>query len=189
MKKLKLFLLSSAFTLSLSCVLCAAPTPSSITQAMPIINGKPVISLEKARKIALQKVPNGLITHIELDRENGKYIYDIEILKDQYEYELKLDAFTGTGISLLKDIEDWSQNVNILNPSLSTHYKIIPMSQATDIALNQIPNAKIIGIELDMKNNIPVYTINLFRTHMEYEVAINALTGQVLNIDIDELND
>ncbi|MGL6173882.1 MAG: PepSY domain-containing protein [Cellulosilyticaceae bacterium] len=189
MKKFSPTLLALAFTLSFSSVISAASVPSSITQAMPIINGKPVISLEKARTIALQKVPNGLITHMELDKENGNYIYDIEILKGQYEYELKLDAFTGTGISLFKDREDWSQNVNIQNPSLSTQYKIIPMSQATDIALNQIPNAQIIGIELDMKNNIPVYTINLFRTHMEYEVAINALTGQVLNIDIDELND
>ena len=50
------------------------------------------ISINDARAIALKKVPGGTVTSIDLDYERNKAIYDIDIILNQYEYELKLNA-------------------------------------------------------------------------------------------------
>lgn len=56
------------------------------------------ISLEKAKKLALDRVPGATENdiHIKLDYDDGHYIYEGEILYEQKEYEFEIDANTGT---------------------------------------------------------------------------------------------
>jgi len=61
------------------------------------------ISLEEAEKIALKKVANGTITDVELDRENGLLVYEIEVEKKWLEYDLVIDANTGDVLHVGKD--------------------------------------------------------------------------------------
>ena len=53
-----------------------------------------MISSDQAKKIALNKV-NGKIVEFELDEDDGRLIYEIEIKKDGREYNLEIDAYTG----------------------------------------------------------------------------------------------
>lgn len=57
------------------------------------------ISQEEAREIALAKVPGAKAEHIvklELDRDDGQLIYEIEIICNAMEYELEISAADGT---------------------------------------------------------------------------------------------
>lgn len=61
--------------------------------------GTTVISREKAQEIALKKVPGATASHIrklELDGDDGKKVYEIEIIYKEMEYELELSAADGT---------------------------------------------------------------------------------------------
>ena len=51
------------------------------------------LSLEDAEKKALKEV-NGKVTDAELDMENGKPVYELEVEKDQKEYDIDIDANT-----------------------------------------------------------------------------------------------
>ena len=52
------------------------------------------ISPEEAKTIAL-KLANGEITDFELDEDDGRLIYEIEIKTKDSEHEIKIDAYTG----------------------------------------------------------------------------------------------
>lgn len=54
-----------------------------------------LISAERAKGIALAKAGGGQVVFFELDRDDGRQVYEIEIITDQYEYEFEIDAKTG----------------------------------------------------------------------------------------------
>lgn len=61
------------------------------------------ISEQQAKSIALDRVSNGKIVKFQLEEDDGVSVYDIEIVKDSYEYELKIDASTGDVIEYEQD--------------------------------------------------------------------------------------
>ena len=55
-------------------------------------------ALAKAQEIALSKVPGAAASHIrklELDWDDGRQIYEVEIMYQGVEYEMEIDAATG----------------------------------------------------------------------------------------------
>ena len=54
------------------------------------------------QSIALAKVPgaaNKHITKLKLKLEDGSYVYDVEIVYDNVEYEFEIDAYSGAILS------------------------------------------------------------------------------------------
>ena len=136
------------------------------------------ISIEQAQAIALKKVPGATITNIELDYENNKSIYDIDLVLNQYEYDLKLDAKTGSGISIKKELRDGASNTT----QLSKNY--ITKEQAKNAALGHIPGATVLKVELDKDD--AVYELDLKKGNVKYDVVVSAITGKVLSSEIDD---
>ena len=61
------------------------------------------ISIEEAMIIAKERVP-GEVIKVELDTENGLFVYEIEIRSAQgIEYELEIDVYTGQIVKLRVD--------------------------------------------------------------------------------------
>ena len=56
---------------------------------------KNYIGLEKARKAALEKSKGGTVIKAKFDRDDGVPVYEVEIVKDEYEYDIKIHAKTG----------------------------------------------------------------------------------------------
>ena len=57
-----------------------------------------LISVEKVKTIALAQVPGANESHlgeIDLDREHGRMVYEIEIFYNNSKYEYDIDAATG----------------------------------------------------------------------------------------------
>src|SRR5690606_31020132 len=63
---------------------------------------KNIISKDEAKNIALKKA-GGKVEEIELEKENNKLIYEIEVENGQYEYEFRIDAVTGKILSMERD--------------------------------------------------------------------------------------
>ena len=57
-----------------------------------------LISVAKAKSIALSQVPGANESHlgeVDLDREHGRMVYEIEIFYNNSKYEYDIDAVTG----------------------------------------------------------------------------------------------
>ena len=71
-----------------------------------------LISLEKAKSIALSQVPGANESHlgeIDLDREHGRMVYEIEIFYNNSKYEYDIDAVTGEIVgSKIKKYNNWN---------------------------------------------------------------------------------
>lgn len=69
-----------------------------VLSGTPLVASGDVISRDKARAIALAKVPGATADHIkklELDWDDGKQIYEVEIIYNGTEYEMDIDAVSG----------------------------------------------------------------------------------------------
>lgn len=71
-----------------------------------------LISVEKAKSIALAQVPGANESHlgeIDLDRKHGRMEYEIEIFYNNSKYEYDIDAVTGEIVgSKIKKYNDWN---------------------------------------------------------------------------------
>ena len=62
------------------------------------ISSNSYIGVNRAKNIALKKVPGASNSHVKkinLDRENGRMVYEGEIYYNGWEYEFDIDAVTG----------------------------------------------------------------------------------------------
>lgn len=69
-------------------------------------NSGNTISVEKARQIALDRVPGASVKECKLDYEDGRAIYEGELRKDNWEYEFEIDAVTGAVLKWEADYDD-----------------------------------------------------------------------------------
>lgn len=63
----------------------------------------PAIPADKAKEIALKETDGGTITDFELDSDDGRSYYEIEIAKGNMEYELEINAADGSIIEFKMD--------------------------------------------------------------------------------------
>ncbi|MGI5897004.1 MAG: PepSY domain-containing protein [Oscillospiraceae bacterium] len=79
-------------------------TPAdSQPQSQPQTQGTAAISVKQAQEIVLTQGSNSTMVELELDRDNGRMVYDGECRKGQMEYEFKLDA-------QIKAILEWEED-------------------------------------------------------------------------------
>ncbi|MBQ3109576.1 MAG: PepSY domain-containing protein [Clostridia bacterium] len=80
---------------------------NSEKQAQP--TDKEVISLEKAKSIALKKAglkeKDVVFEEAKLDYDNGRKVYDIEFRQDRVEYSAEIDAVSGEILEWEKDVD------------------------------------------------------------------------------------
>ena len=64
------------------------------------------IGTTKAKKIALAQVTGATLVKIEFDKDDGVPVYEAELTKGQYEYEITIHAKTGKVLEIDKDLND-----------------------------------------------------------------------------------
>ncbi|MBB6019709.1 putative membrane protein YkoI [Paenibacillus sp. JGP012] len=64
------------------------------------------LTAAQASDIALKQVSGGKVTKVELDREHGRYVYEIELRTAQGEADVDIDANTGKVLSVDQDFDD-----------------------------------------------------------------------------------
>ena len=57
------------------------------------------IGIERAKEIALSRIGGGYIEAIELEEDDGRWIYEIEVVYNDEDYDLEIDAYTGEILS------------------------------------------------------------------------------------------
>jgi uncharacterized membrane protein YkoI len=143
----------------------------------------PGISLEEARRIALEKVSG---TIIEEERDDDSY--DFEIVLDGRKYEIEINAATGAVEKYETDQDDddrdsgrhkkEDKNKNRKHQKSSARLTI---EEARRIALGRV-NGRITEEERDDDS----YDFEIILDGKKYEMEINAFTGKIEEYEVDD---
>ena len=142
-------------------------------------NTKTFLSIDEVKKIALQEV-NGVVEDIELENESNKAVYEVEIEKNDIDYDLYIDAYSGEIYSV--DRDDHNNDDDIDDDNLSNNKNTISQADATAIAEKAV-NGKVVEIEKDEDDGLIKYEVELNTGRGEAEVEIDASTGKVLDVE------
>ena len=72
---------------------------------------KEFIPAEQAKTIALNEV-NGTVEDVEIEKENGHYYYEVEVDKDNIDYDIFVEAYTGKIAYIRVENDDNIKNSN-----------------------------------------------------------------------------
>ena len=139
------------------------------------VSDKAYIGLEKAREIALAKQPDGTIKEISFDFENGRAVYEGELLYNGREYEFDIDAVSG---DILKWRDDGPMDPD--DQPIPDDGAYIGLEKAKEIALQRLPGAQVLELKLDRDDGRVIYEGELATDTLEADFEIDALTGDIL---------
>lgn len=180
-------------TLSLICmsiflVACNNKTKTNTDQTT---NNKDIISLEKAKEIAINNagIPNNNVSMLkeEYTTEDGVNKYDIEFFtNDNKEYDYEINANTGEIISYDNELEDF------INEDMEEVIKDkIGLDKALDIALQDanlsLNEVEIIKEEYNEDDNTSKYEISFTNNNIEYDYEIDATSGKIIKVDKEKI--
>lgn len=161
---------------------------SAGTSAASATAGTGDIGSAKAKSIALNhagvKESAADFLYAEADWDDGRRIYDVEFYANGKEYDYEILAADGTILSYDYDAErEWSASV-------SGSGDVISESKAKSIVTDR---AGVSGtfreLKLDRDDGRAVYEGEMYSNGTQYEFEIDAVTGAVLDWDVDRDND
>jgi len=140
-----------------------------------------MLSLEEIRAIALLKVPGEII---KIEQDDSKY--EVKVLSEGKKYELEIDAYTGAVKEIdsgnLDDDDDKNNNQDKdKKPDKKSEKMKLTMDDARKIALSKA-NGKIVEEESDDDS----YEFEIQFNGKEYTIEINAYTGKIDKLDVDD---
>lgn len=135
------------------------------------------ITRDEAVKVAKDKIGSD-VALIRVNLDDDKYLphYEIEMVDDKFEYEIKVDAKTKEILSFEKEV------ISVNNNHQTSTNKYIASEAAIEIAKNKI-NTKVFLDEIDFEDddNKFYYEIELYDSENEYKVNVDALTGKIIS--------
>lgn len=127
------------------------------------------VSVHDAVEIFSAEFGNPAIDEIEFDREDGRYVYDLEGWDGEFEYEMKIDAQTGEILSQETEAEtDQGDRLELEG--------IIPPKEAMAIALEVSGGRYVEEWELEVEDGFTVYDIDVEGGE---DVDVDAHTGDI----------
>ncbi len=159
------------------------------------------ISLEKAIEIALSHAgiadkEKAYFKKAQIDNNNKIQHYDIEFKADGKEYEYEIAVSNG---KILENDVDKSEKATAVNPHANNNKETttsaatpnagyISVDDAMQIALNNLgadKKSSILSANFDGDDRIPHYDITVYSEGYEYEYEINAVSGAIIEKDVD----
>lgn len=151
----------------------------------------PKLSTDEIRDLVADQYP-GTITEMELEKDSNKAVYEVEIVGEDKEYELRLDGASGEVLHLSEkalsdqskedsDDDDGSEKAT----EKSTKEAEIDMKKAEEIALKEF-DGNVTGTELDQDDGRLIYEVELDNDKKEAEIEIDAITGEVIVVSIEQ---
>ena len=134
------------------------------------------ITSKEALNIAEKNFPGSSVKDIEMDVKNGATFYKIESFKDSIKQEIKIDANSGQIVKMENKNKKHILPIEAVDFSKFT----LSIDEAVAKALALEAGWSLDGAELDNKNGLLVYEIELDRGIGEKKVIINAQTGEII---------
>ena len=162
-----------------------------------------ILSFEEVSAKALA-LADGRITDIELDKDDRRPHYEVDIDFDGYEYDFEFDAYTGEVLEQKreKDRDDDSAQMkeaasstssssaasNSKSQTASSSENLIGSEKAIEAALAAV-SGTVEGFELEKDDGVSYYEIEIKDGRAEHDVDVDAKDGSILKIDSDTDDD
>lgn len=160
------------------------------------------ITAQQAKNAALShagvSANDAIFVKAGLDWDDGRVCYEVEFYAGNTEYDYDIDAVSGAVLSYDRDWDDFSlkgyQNagsantgtVSNGNAGTASQSNLITEAKAKEIALAKAPaGATVVKCKLDRDDGRYVYEIEMRSGYTEYECDINAVTGVIIDWDVD----
>lgn len=198
MKKRTKWIAATVAVLAAATIGASASSISSAANIEPVATGgvnapepsetvRPVatIDIDEAMKLA-ETAANGQARKAELERKRGVVYYDIEVVRDNREYDVHIDARTGKTLKM--ELDDWDRDDRNDDDRKSSAKKVITAEQAARIAADRVQGTAT-KTELDEDDGVPMYEVDLKTSRGKVEVEVHAGTGKIMSIDYDDDDD
>lgn len=148
------------------------------------------IGEEKAKEIALNHAgvseSDANFVRVKLDYDHNTAEYEIEFWSDNKEYDYDINAVTGEILSFDYDAENYAKD-NTNQTAQGTEY--ISEEEAKAKALEHAgineADAGFVKSKFEYDDGIAVYEIEFYSGKTEYEYKINAVSGEIIEYDVD----
>lgn len=128
-------------------------------------------SADQARQKALQKVPNATVTDVDLDRDNGQQVYDIELVKGSKKYDLTFRVSDG------KLLEYGWEKVSV---SPSRNRSLIGKEKCKQLVQKRVKNGKNLTISQKTDDGVDIYKVKVTSGNKRFTMEYHARTGALL---------
>jgi uncharacterized membrane protein YkoI len=156
-------------------------------------SGKDLLTDEEIEQMVLDQYP-GEITELVLDRERSAY--HATVVTDERVYEMMLDSQSGEVQSIRQTAwidpnESRSEPEDEEDPNSSEadsdagEHAMLSHEEVREIALNEFDGI-VTELELDEDDGRMLYEIEIENGEAEAEMLIDAYTGQIVMIEIDD---
>lgn len=145
-----------------------------------------VISEEKAKLIMLEKVPGATIVEFSYDKDGREIKYEGTLVKDNYEYEIDVNAKTG---EIIQFEQEQKGNISVITTeqdTISSSY--ITEEQAKEIMLEKVPEATIVKFSYDKDKGEMKYEGTLVKDNVKYEIDVDRRTGEIIAFEQEYMN-
>ncbi|MBQ6930022.1 MAG: PepSY domain-containing protein [Oscillospiraceae bacterium] len=178
----------------------AQPQPAAETKSedKPTAQKTELIGEEKAKTAALShagvKAADAKFVKTELDRDDGRTVYEVEFYSGNTEYDYDIEAYSGAVLAYDHDAENYSKPAvkQESKPTPAPEAKLIGEEKAKAAALShagvKAADAKFVKTELDRDDGRTVYEVEFYSGNTEYDYDIDAYSGAVLAYDHDAEN-
>jgi uncharacterized membrane protein YkoI len=83
------------------------PTPHATAAPTKEPTPKTTLTIEQAERIALERVPGGVVESVERDRRLGREVFEVDVrAPDGREHELAIDVIDGRVLAEVIDVDD-----------------------------------------------------------------------------------
>lgn len=166
----------------------AESAPDVKADAPQSTNQPKSLTFDEASEKALQEV-DGKIADIELERDGSAPYFEVDIDKDGYEYDLKLDAVTGEILEQKREKDDSDENDDDGDDNFTSAEKSSSATVSANgyisrdeavAAAKTVASGTVEDMELDDDDGVAYYEIELQDGRTEHEVHVNAKDGSIL---------
>ncbi|WP_068503662.1 PepSY domain-containing protein [Paenibacillus kribbensis] len=141
-----------------------------------------LIGATTAANIAKKAVGNhAQVKDVELERENGRTYYEVELQQGNKDWDIDVDAYTGKTIRSHSELNDDSNDNSSFN---KPNHVTITEKQAGQIALKNVPGT-LLSTKLDKEDGRFIYDVKVLTDEGTVEFEIHATSGAVVDMDED----
>jgi uncharacterized membrane protein YkoI len=139
------------------------------------------IGIQNAKTIALTKVP-GKVRKVELEHKKGISYYEVNINKNNQEFDVYIEAYTGKVLKVKLDDKGHEKKTNVITTTTpSSSITAITLDQAINIAEKHV-NGKLIKVEKETEHGLLVYKVELKTTNGKTDVYVQPSTGKIVKV-------
>ena len=119
---------------------------------------------------------------MQLEKDDGRWEYEIDFYANNTEYDYTIDASTG---SILKRESEQKPSYTNGGTAGGGASSTISIDQAKSLVQAKAPNATLVEISYDYDDGIPTYEGEMREGSTEYEFEIDARNGNFLKWETD----